>query len=69
MSRNLNHYERQIACSKRTTYQLTKLWNKDLEKASKLFEIIKNLRRYDKVKLHKGCVYTSRQLEGEQEYL
>lgn len=42
------------------TYMLTKLWNEDGIKAEYLYKLLVKLRRYDKVKLHKGCVYASR---------
>ena len=46
--------------SKPYTYVLTKLWNKDEGRAKYLYELLVKLHRYDKVKLHKGCVYASR---------
>ena len=46
--------------SKPYTYTTTKLWNKDVDKAQYLYHLLVNLSRYDKVKLHKECVYASR---------
>ena len=43
-------------------YMLTKLWNKDLNKAKYLYDLLVNDRKYDKVKIHNGCVYTTRRL-------
>lgn len=48
---------------KRRTYLCTKLWNSDLSKAEALVAVLRRGKRYDKVKLHKGCVYASRRLE------
>lgn len=49
-----------IPCSKVKMYMLTKVWNKCHMKARRLYSIMKKMRKYDKVKLHNGCVYASR---------
>lgn len=41
-------------------YIVAKYWNSDITKAKYLYDLLKSLGRYDKVKLHKGWVYTSR---------
>jgi hypothetical protein len=49
---------------KRRTYLCTKLWNSDLGKAASMLVLLRKSKRYDKVKLHKNCVYAPRRLES-----
>ena len=49
-----------LAVSETKMYMLTKVWNKCLIKADKVAQLMLASRRYDKVKLHRGCVYASR---------
>jgi hypothetical protein len=48
---------------KRRTYLCLKLWNSDVAKAEALYKLLGAVSKYDRVKLHKGCVYASRRLE------
>jgi len=43
-------------------YLCVKYWNSDESKAKRLFKLLTKSGRYDKLKIHKGCVYTSRKL-------
>ena len=64
-SKGIPSWSKKKLYSKRRTYMLTKLWNKDLVKANVLYDKIKALGRYDKVHIHKGCVYASRRIESD----
>ena len=47
---------------KSNVYMCCKYWNKDLAKASKLMDLLIRSNRYDKISVHKGCVYATRRL-------
>lgn len=61
-ARNLKYWERKLPIIVRKRYLIVKYWNSDERKARYLFVLLKSSNKYNKVKLHKGCVYVTRRI-------
>lgn len=55
-----DHSKQALPVVETKKYMLIKVWNKCPMKALRLQNILLKTRRYNKVKLHKGCIYATR---------